>query len=112
MGRDPDNGNCERDHEDKENQSPFASLLAKRTRAATAWSAGFAKTFVVQRNRNIEAFATLVGSPEQFFAFAPGTFFRDARRLFDHPLEVLHFTPEFFLPPGELLLLLVKRCAG
>jgi len=111
MSRDPEDGGGKSDDQHDEEQAAFAALLAERARPALIPEI-FGVAFVVERDGNIEPIAPFARALEKFFLLAARRFRGDARRLFDHPLQVLHLLAQFIFALREFLLLLVQRSVG
>ncbi len=107
MSQKPDDQGGEGEGKDKKENATFAPFLAER--AAAGGGPVAIVTFVLRGKGDVEAATAGAGPFEEFFALAPLLFLREAGRLLDHALELLHLVAQGIGAAGEILLLLVKR---
>lgn len=113
MGRNPEDSDGQRDHEDDEKETALSSMFAERSPPSRpVFPGGFAETLIVQCNRDVETLAAFVGALQQFFPFPSRNFLRHPGRFLDHPLQILHLLAKILFEPGKFLLLLVQRRFG
>jgi hypothetical protein len=108
MTHQPNHCRGERDDKNEKHNPAFTSRFAKRT-APPRPPAIVAVTFVLERDRSIEAAAVFVRSPEQLLALMARSFLRQPRRVRDEALKFCHFVPQLRFPAGEFVLFPMQR---
>src|ERR1043165_4875849 len=101
----PDHGHGQNENEDQKNNSPFPSLLSERTRPFLPTAV---VSFVVERDRSIEAIASFACAQQQLLTLPPFNLLRQSRRIRDHFLEFLHLVAQLRFLLRQLLFGLIE----
>jgi len=111
MAHQPDDGDTERNHQNKKNDPAFAPFLPQRDAPAPD-VAVVPPALVLERDRDIQPAAAFAGTLQQFLALPAGRFLGDAGSFRDHALQLFHFAAKLRFALSEFFLFLVERRSG
>jgi len=107
MVQQPNRSDQKSNYQHEKQNATLASLFPQR--AATSARTGFALPPVLQRHGNVEPAAALAGAQKKFFALTFFDFFRHARRVIDHSLQLVHLFAQLGFLPRQVLFRLIER---